>query len=152
MFCNSLYSVCLDCTKNSRHTRLHFLYGSCALFTGLASMDFRKFFFKTGSHSTIHTFKNYFVTMFLFFSNKRYPNRPLLFSLFLLLFMDLTALFGTIHKFRYTISTNFYLYLQFLQQKIFNFNKISKSQTNPDYGKSHFITYQKKSQNSKVTV
>ena len=39
-----------------------------ALFTGLASKKFNKFFFKIGSHSTIHTFKNYFVTVFLVFS------------------------------------------------------------------------------------
>ena len=36
----------------------------------------------------------------------------LLFSLFLLLFIDLTALFGTIHMSHYIISTNFYFYLQ----------------------------------------
>ena len=35
----------------------------------------------------------------------------LLFSLFLLLFMDLTALFDTTHGSYYTILTNFYLYL-----------------------------------------
>ena len=35
----------------------------------------------------------------------------LLFSLFLLLFIGLTAFFGIIHKSHYTISTNFYLYL-----------------------------------------
>ena len=52
------------------------------------------------------------------------------FSLFLLLFMDLTALFGTIHISHYTVSTNIYLYLQYFQQKIFSFNKISGSQTN----------------------
>ena len=34
-----------------------------------------------------------------------------LFSLFLLLFMSLTALFDTIHGYYYTISTNFYIYL-----------------------------------------
>ena len=34
--------------------------------------------FKTGSHDTIHIFKNYFATVFSVFSNKRYPNRPLL--------------------------------------------------------------------------
>ena len=52
------------------------------------------------------------------------------FSLFLLLFMDLTALFGTTHMSHYTVSTNIYLYLQYFQQKIFSFNKISRSQTN----------------------
>ena len=53
--------------------RLHFLCGSRALFTGPASTDSRKFFFKTGSHDIIHTFKNYFATVFSIFSNKRYP-------------------------------------------------------------------------------
>ena len=42
-----------------------------------------------------------------------------LFSLFLLLFMLFigpTAFFGTIHELHCTISTNFYLYLQYFQQ------------------------------------
>jgi len=34
-----------------------------------------------GSHSTIHTFKNYFVTVFL--ANKRYPNTLLNLELYL---------------------------------------------------------------------
>ena len=33
--------------------------------------------FKTRSQYTIHTFKNYFTIMFLVFSNKWYPIRPL---------------------------------------------------------------------------
>ena len=33
--------------------------------------------FKIGSHDTIHTFKNYFTTVFSVLSNKWYPNRPL---------------------------------------------------------------------------
>ena len=41
----------------------------------------------------------------------------LLFSLFLLLFMGLTALFDTIHGSYSTISTNFYFYLQYFQQQ-----------------------------------
>ena len=53
------------------------LCGSHALFMGFASTDFSKIFFKTGSHDTIHTFKNYFATVFSIFSNKRYSNRPL---------------------------------------------------------------------------
>ena len=39
-----------------------------------------KFFFKIGFHDTIHTFKNYFVTIFLVFSNKRYLNKLLMFK------------------------------------------------------------------------
>ena len=49
--------------------------GSRALFTGLTNIFFTKTFIKNGSHSTIHTFKNYFATVFLVFSNKRYPNK-----------------------------------------------------------------------------
>ena len=37
----------------------------------------------------------------------------LLFSLFLLLFMSPTTLFGIIHGSHYTISANFYFYLQY---------------------------------------
>ena len=40
--------------------------------------------------------------------------------------MDLIALFGTIHESHYTISTNFYLYLQYFKQKV-----MSGSQTDP---------------------
>ena len=54
----------------------------------------------------------------------------LLFKLFLLLFMSLTAFFGTILEFHCSISVNFYLYLQYFQQKVFNFSKKSGSQTN----------------------
>ena len=53
----------------------------------------------------------------------------LLFNLFFLLFMNPTALFDTIYGFRCTISANFYLYLQYFQQKVFSFSKISGSQT-----------------------
>ena len=38
------------------------------LCTAFFSIDFNKFLFKTGSHSTIHIFKNYFATVFLVFS------------------------------------------------------------------------------------
>ena len=53
-----------------------------ALFTDPQISFFIKFFIKNGSHSTIHTFKNYFATVFSVFSfqfqqNKFYPNRPL---------------------------------------------------------------------------
>ena len=48
----------------------------------------------------------------------------------------LIALFGTIYGSKCTISTNIYLYLQYFQQKVFNFSKISGSQTNP---KSYFL-------------
>ena len=50
----------------------------------------------------------------------------LLFSLFLLLFMGLTALFGTIHGSHYTILANYYIYLQYFQQKNFQFQQNKK--------------------------
>ena len=65
----------------------------------------------------------------------------LLFSLFLLLFMSLTVLFGTIYGYHCIISANFYLYLQYFQQKIFNYSKISRSQTFTFILGSNHITY-----------
>ena len=53
----------------------------------------------------------------------------LLFNLFFILFMGPTALFDIIYKSHHTILTNFYLYLQYFQQKIFSFSKISGFQT-----------------------
>ena len=50
-----------------------------------------------------------------------------------LLSINLTALFGTIYKSHCTISANFYLYLQYFQQKVFSFNKINRSQMDPQY-------------------
>ena len=55
----------------------------------------------------------------------------LLFNLFLVLFIGSTALFSIIHGSHYIISANFYLYLQYFQQKVFSFSKINKSQTDP---------------------
>ena len=57
-----------------------FFSGSSALFTVSASTFFNKNNFKTGSHDTIHTFKNYFATAFSVFRNKWYPNRPIVVS------------------------------------------------------------------------
>jgi len=45
--------------------------------------------------------------------------------------MSPTTHFGTIYGFHCTILANFYLYLQYFQQKFFNFSKISESQTDP---------------------
>ena len=57
----------------------------------------------------------------------------LLFSLFLLLFIGFTILFDTIHRFHYTISIKFYIYLQYFQEKVFCFNKINAFQTDPKF-------------------
>ena len=43
--------------------------------------------------------------------------------------MGFIALFGTFYEFYCIISANFYLYLLYFQQKLFNFSKISESQT-----------------------
>ena len=53
----------------------------CALFTNPQILFFSNFFIKNGSHDTIHTFKNYFVTVisvsvFSFSKNKLNPNGP----------------------------------------------------------------------------
>ena len=45
-------------------------------------------------------------------------------ALFLLLFMDPNAFFDTIYGSHGTISANFYLYLQYFQQKVFSFSKM----------------------------
>ena len=46
--------------------------------------------------------------------------------------MSSTIFFDTIHRSYYTISINFYIYLQYIQQKFFNFNKINRSQIDPE--------------------
>ena len=54
-----------------------------------------------------------------------------LFSLFLLLFIGSTTLFGIIHKSYYTISANFNLYLQYFQQKNFQFQQNKRIPNRP---------------------
>ena len=58
-------SVCLDCTENRLRLAFAFFPRSYALVTRPASTEKRKFNFKTGSHDIIHTFKNYFATVYL---------------------------------------------------------------------------------------
>jgi len=70
---NLWLSVSLDCAENGIQHVCVLNSRSRVLFTGPTSTKFSKFFIKTWSYSTIHTFKNYFVTMFLVFSNKWYP-------------------------------------------------------------------------------
>ena len=64
--------------------------------------------------------------------NTCYINKICLFDRFgiysWVLFMGSYVLFGIIHESHCTISTNFYLYLPYIQQKNFNFSKISGSQ------------------------
>ena len=69
---------------NDLALRLHFCFwlGPMALFTAQPKTQKRAYPYIFGSHDTIHTFKIYFVTMFLtikfqFSANKQYPNRPL---------------------------------------------------------------------------
>ena len=64
----NLFSVSLDSTDIQTQLCLAFFEGPTALFMGPASTEKRKSNFKIGSHSTIHTFKNYFATMFSVFN------------------------------------------------------------------------------------
>ena len=77
----------LDRTKSSLSCVCIKISGSRALFTGPTNTFFSKIFIKTGFYDTIHTFKNYFVTVFLIFnfSNKSYLNRPKRTKLWILL-------------------------------------------------------------------
>ena len=52
------------------------------------------------------------------------------------LWVSLHFLVLFIHESHCTILANFYLYLQYFQQKVFSFSKISGSQTNPKYLKA----------------
>ena len=95
------------------------------------------FFFFFPSSICIYTIflLNKCVTFFCFiqcpFGKNYFCQLILLFSLFLLLFIGLMTLFGTIHKSHYIISANFYFYLQYFHKNVFNFNKISEFQTDP---------------------
>ena len=61
---------------------------------------FSNFFIKNGSHDTIHTFKNYFVTVFSVFSfsiNKFNPNGPYISHSCLVFFFVLEELIKTVN-------------------------------------------------------
>ena len=68
-------SVSLDSAFLRYSMCLHLIFmGPWALFMGPTTWKKKcKFNFKIRSHGTIHTFKNYFATVFSVFSNKRYP-------------------------------------------------------------------------------
>ena len=70
--------------KRKDDARVRFLCRFCVLFTEPASTFFSKNKFKTESHDIIHLFKNYFAAVFSIFSNKRNPNRPLVFTTMLI--------------------------------------------------------------------
>ena len=72
------FSVNLDCAENFFQHICVSVSGSHVLFIEPTNTFFSKIFIKTGSHNTIHIFKNYFVTVFSVFSNKRYLNKPLI--------------------------------------------------------------------------
>ena len=60
----------MHCGSRARKEKRFFCFfsKSRALFIGPTSTLLKKKNFKTGSHSTIHIFKNYFATIFLDFS------------------------------------------------------------------------------------
>ena len=75
----------MHCSLNSSHKGWLFHGEQCirALFTDPQIPLFSNFFIKNGSHCTIHTFKNYFATVFSvsifsFSKNKLNPNEPLI--------------------------------------------------------------------------
>ena len=51
--------------------------GSRTLFIGPTGTFFSQKNFKIGSYGIIYIFKNYFVTIFLIFNRKHYPNKTL---------------------------------------------------------------------------
>ena len=61
-------SLRLDCTKIISMHAFGVFSGFYALFTKHTDTFFNKNNFKTGSHDTIHTFKNYFATIFSIFN------------------------------------------------------------------------------------
>ena len=86
---------------------------------------------KIGSHDTIHTFKNYFTTILLVFSNKRYPNRPLkhlLVSEQVCSIQDQDSMQFLSHNFSLLIFQTFFI--QFLRMKVFFFFLISVIESN----------------------
>ena len=56
---------------------------------------------------------------------------PIWLVYFLLTYFTIQLIFATIHGSHCTISTNIYLYLQYFQQKVFRFSKLSEFQTDP---------------------
>ena len=99
----------------SLHLRLLFMYGTWTvaatfdqIFVNSTSVHclrthkfhfFMNFFIKNGSHSTIYTFKNYFITVistisFQFQQNKSYPNRPIYVRFCYLIFFNIKSLVG----------------------------------------------------------
>ena len=54
-----------------------FAFFDCVLCIVHEIMEKFNYKFKTESHNTIYTFKDYFITMFLVFNNKQYSNRSL---------------------------------------------------------------------------
>ena len=65
---------------------------------------FNNFFIKNGSHGTIHTFTNYFTTVFSVFNfqfqqNKLYPNGPLVYLLFKTSYIRLYILYYILLKY-----------------------------------------------------
>ena len=56
-------------------------------------------------------------------------------KLFLLAYFTIQFIFATIYRSHGTISANFYFYLLYFQLKVFSFNKIIGSQTDPKHSK-----------------
>ena len=95
---------------------------------------------KNRSHGTIYTFKNYFVIVFSVFSKISCIQTDFVWQrLFLPAYFIIQFIFDTIYRSHRTISANFYFYLQYFQQKVFSFSKISGFQMDPKTIKNQII-------------
>ena len=111
-------------------------------------MQFKKK--KSGSHRTIHIFKNYFVTVFSVFNNKRYSNRPLFFLLvhiysytsFNFFTFSLPLYLHTILNFTITLPSFFSLFyiLTILLPFLFCINFISFFPFNPYFSHKKIVS------------
>ena len=79
----SMLKVTLSVSLDTTFASIHFLVG--LVHYSPASTFFSKNNFKIEPHSTIHSFKNYFTTIFSVFSKKQYPNIPLIHRLVILI-------------------------------------------------------------------
>ena len=67
-FIKKTFGACLDCIENpSRCVSTFSMWVSCTIY-GICKYFFQKNNFKIGFYSTIHTFKNYFITVFSVFN------------------------------------------------------------------------------------
>jgi len=98
-----ILSVSMDSTESGSQLCLAFFWGPTTLFMGPPNSTKCAYPCIFGSHSTIHTFNNYFITVFSaisfqFSANKRYSNRPLVTPrAWRMVLLPLTFIMGSTH-------------------------------------------------------